>query len=84
MAYSSEDFELALAEALKQVAKAPSERKPLYTKTLPGGRAQYPYAFTITQPDLDKPRPGWGCTPESQKFPSAQLQSRHERIQVDE
>ncbi len=26
----------------------------------------------------------WGCTPESQKFPSAQLQSRHERIQVDE
>ena len=25
-----------------------------------------------------------GCTPESQKFPSAQLQSRHERIQVDE
>ncbi|WP_228393877.1 FTR1 family protein, partial [Pseudomonas helleri] len=25
----------------------------------------------------------WGCTPESQKFPSAQLQSRHERIQVD-
>lgn len=59
MAYSSEDFELALAEALKQVAKAPSERKPLYTKTLPGGRAQYPYAFTITQPDLDKPRPGW-------------------------
>lgn len=29
-------------------------------------------------------RLGWGCTPESQKFPSAQLQSRHERIQVDE
>ncbi|NMZ57039.1 hypothetical protein, partial [Pseudomonas lundensis] len=28
--------------------------------------------------------PSWGCTPESQKFPSAQLQSRHERIQVDE
>lgn len=28
--------------------------------------------------------PAWGCTPESQKFPSAQLQSRHERIQVDE
>ena len=28
--------------------------------------------------------PFWGCTPESQKFPSAQLQSRHERIQVDE
>src|SRR3546814_19248448 len=26
----------------------------------------------------------WGCTPESQKLPSAQLQSRHERIQVDE
>lgn len=28
--------------------------------------------------------PNGGCTPESQKFPSAQLQSRHERIQVDE
>ena len=28
--------------------------------------------------------PEGGCTPESQKFPSAQLQSRHERIQVDE
>ena len=28
--------------------------------------------------------PKGGCTPESQKFPSAQLQSRHERIQVDE
>lgn len=35
------------------------------------------------QPQVDL-RAGWGCTPESQKFPSAQLQSRHERIQVDE
>ncbi|OPA56707.1 hypothetical protein BZY59_30820 [Pseudomonas aeruginosa] len=33
---------------------------------------------------LDNFMPYRGCTPESQKFPSAQLQSRHERIQVDE
>lgn len=40
-------------------------------------------AFLIRRDPRDISRI-WGCTPESQKFPSAQLQSRHERIQVDE
>lgn len=52
-----EDFDLALAEALKQVAHAQSERKLKDIQSLPGGRAQYSYAFTITQPDTDKPKP---------------------------
>ena len=56
-AQTPEDFELALAEALKQVANAQSEGKLKDSQTLPGGQSLYSYAFTITQPDIDKPRP---------------------------
>lgn len=56
-AATPEDFDLALAEALKQVAKAQAQRKLNDKQALPGGRAEYSYAFTITQPELDKPRP---------------------------
>ncbi|MDF9779282.1 hypothetical protein [Pseudomonas baetica] len=56
-ALTPEDFDLALAEALKQVSKAQAERALKDKKALPGGRAEYSYAVTITQPDLDKPRP---------------------------
>ncbi|MGE8066175.1 hypothetical protein [Pseudomonas sp. NPDC089569] len=54
---SKEDFDLALAKALEQVAKAESERKPRDTQNLPGRRAQYTYVFDTKQPDIDKPLP---------------------------
>ncbi|MGF6282130.1 hypothetical protein ABH908_000384 [Pseudomonas frederiksbergensis] len=56
-ANSKEEFDLALAKALEQVAKAESEGKRRDIQNLPGCEAQYSYVYDIKQPDVDKPRP---------------------------
>lgn len=56
-ANTKEEFDLALARALEQVAKAESEGKRRDREVLLNGRATYSYVFDTKQPGIDKPQP---------------------------